>query len=484
MAERANNPRIWLPILAACFALGCGTSNGDADARDMAPSAGSAPSGAAPTAGDGALTGGGKTAPASPGAVPSDLDPMPESGGAVSFACPAGAREKRSGAIDVDQTWKKGVYEVDGVLDVTASLTLEAGVVLCFTTTGPVNSLRAGIEVAAGGALRALGTRDEHVVLTAKLSQPTDFFPRVTIAFAPGSAASSTRRNTDLYSTDASSKVDWSVYASDPTDTQPLALERVGIHHGRLALGDGGLTEASRVGIYEPTYFISASARAAARLSFDSIVVGATRGNEGVATLAVGGQVTENVRLKQLRLPYYGGHLVVAGPAAPVLTIEAGVTMVFYAGSLEVGAETPEGILPGDLVIEGTKRNPVLLGCVGATSPGESRARCWGGVKFIGGPFKNTRVRGAILEGGGRTTTECTDPGSLLSIRTTPGVALPDIEGTTFAQLMPSSPEPACAISVICTAEGGCDDGTALRASAAKNVFTAPAASRCNVTCP
>ena len=480
-----------LPVLVFCVGLGCGGSVGASDAVGAGPASTAPPA----TPGDGKLADGGSSAPlsdasdassAADGSDASDLDPMPENGGPLTFACPAGLREKRSGAVAIDQTWKKGVYEVDGVLTVTAALTLEAGVVICFATTVEDYLPQAGISVRTGGTIRALGTRSDRVVFT--VFRPADtapLTPDVRFDFVDADAAAgSILKWTDFYSGDTSPSVHWHVYGG-PYQSAVSRLERVGIHRGTLIIGYG-LTPSSRVGIYDPDENPNAWPASAAKLTYDAIVMTSTTSPPGLLALALGGgheSIAYSLTLERLRFPYSARRLAVRGPTAPVLTLRAGVKIVFAErGSLEVGLNPSR---PGDLVTEGTAGDPVQLTCLrSAGAPSDSG--CWEGVRFVGGPFPNTRIRGTILEGGGLPKMPaCWQTGSLMSIITTPGIALPDIEGTTFIQVSAQSPSiTACGISVVCgTKEGICPDAASYQAVAASNVFTAPGSALFPVTC-
>jgi hypothetical protein len=100
-------------------------------------------------------------------------------GAADRHTCPAGKPELAYGqtpgakvTIDKPETWTPDdVYIVGGPLHVSATLTIQAGTVVCFTfgppgTDGHSEPPPGALDVELGGGLVVLGTADKHVVFT------------------------------------------------------------------------------------------------------------------------------------------------------------------------------------------------------------------------------------------------------------------------------------------------------------------------------
>ena len=103
--------------------------------------------------------------------------------------------------------------------------------------------------------------------------------------------------------------------------------------------------------------------------------------------------VTSSITLSASTCAVYSAPngLTVGGPASPVVTIEAGVTVAFGAGTnLDVGGKA--GL--GGLVVQGTAASPVVLTSAASTP----RAGDWGGVNLESQTIASTNVAGVIVE--------------------------------------------------------------------------------------
>lgn len=330
------------------------------------------------------------------------------------FTCPIDKPQKVYGwalnapsTLDADETWTKdNVYLVFGPFHTGShTLTIEPGTVVCLDygppgVEGNAEPPPGSIEISQGGAIRALGTTTEHVVLTQK-NGPEQYWAG--IYYASGSLASSTLQNVDFYNAGLSAGLapisTFPDYKAPPLDLQNVvfrSLQRKGPE-----ILTSGITPKSKI-------FVSEYADETSETALEGYPVlkmhpiGATTLNETNFTVgptlpkrtrfvqwsfAGAGGIGVNTRFKKLQdglayapLPSKVKVMGETGGPSSVMTLEAGVVIAMPGGApIQFG----DGMAKGDLVALGTASQPVVF-----TSQTENKKPGdWNAIIFVPGAF-------------------------------------------------------------------------------------------------
>ena len=346
------------------------------------------------------------------------------------FTCPIDKPQKVYGwalnapsTLEQDETWTKdNVYLVFGPFHTGPhTLTIEPGTVVCIDygppgVEGNAEPPPGSIEISQGGAIKAMGTDSEHVVLTQKNGNEQYW---AGLYYASGSLASSTLRNTDFYNAGLSAGLapisTFPDYKAPPLDLRNVvfrSLQRKGPE-----ILTSGITPESKI-------FVSEYADETSETALEGYPVlkmhpiGATTLNETNFTVgptlpkatrfvqwsfAGAGGIGQNTRFHKLQdglayapLPTKVKVMGETGGASSVMTLDPGVVIAMPAGApMQFG----DGMAKGDLVAVGTAAQPVVF----TSQTQDKKPGDWNALIFVPGAFdpKTTKLDHVRFEFGG-----------------------------------------------------------------------------------
>lgn len=342
----------------------------------------------------------------------------------------------RAATIDTDRRWYASAlpYVLTGMVKVQGSavptLTIDPGAVVKFTSGAELL-----VNWEAAGALQAVGTAAAPILFTAHNSTTPGHWIALYLANATSATSRIEHATVEYAGSAGHGRGGIHVAGSSPTLTNvtlrknahagfsmdsgvpTLSACTITENNGPGARVAGGRPEITSSTISSNSGYgldfaggaaaiaattisnngdYAIAAPAASQLALSEITATGNGGNARDAVLLRGGTVAANHRWYAAGLPYVvSGAIRIEGSTAPVLTVDAGVTVKFAAGAelfVNLGA-------PGSLQAIGTAASPIVFTANASTTPGTWTSLYLGNANATA----ESRFEHVIVEYGGST---------------------------------------------------------------------------------